>query len=100
MDSFAQLLDLGVITWHISGSRSRTGSFGGRRFPFVISVPDAVPRNREAAPLQGRGRRAHRDQLRGSVGLPLVGGGAASGSQFSSPSVEPPFVRALCANRK
>ena len=46
MDSFAQVLDLGVITWHVSCSRSRTGPSDGRRFPFVISVPDAVPQPR------------------------------------------------------
>ena len=54
MDSFAQVLDLGVITRHVSCSRSRTGPSGGRRFPFVISVPDAVqqPRGGPAARAQ------------------------------------------------
>ena len=100
MDSFAQLLD----------------PRGHNLACFVLPLADRFVR-REALPLRhfrsgcrpatarrprckGAVERAHRDQLRGSVGLPLVGGGAASGSQFSSPSVEPPFVRALCANRK
>ena len=45
-NSFAQMLDLGVITWHASCSRSRTGPSDARGFPFVIFVPDAAPQPR------------------------------------------------------
>ncbi len=54
MDSFAQVLDLGVITWHVSCSRSRTGPSDGRRFLFVISVPDAVPQPRGGSAARAR----------------------------------------------
>jgi hypothetical protein len=54
MDSFAQVLDLGVIARHVSCSRSRTGPSDGGRFPFVISVPDAVPQPRGGAAARAR----------------------------------------------